>query len=348
MTPKMPQVSFAYLRSFIAIIPVAALFFMAACGDSGVAGPSPVPSTPTAAPVEPTPIPEPTNTPTPPVDTPEPAPTDTPVDTPEPVPTDTPVSAPPPADADPSQILRDSITAMGALPSFRSTLDMEVLTDLFGAEVEIGLTSTADFQAPDRISGAVQLNIPEAPPIDIEFIQIGEDSYVKDVVSGQWILSNEMGEGVVAPLLMFDPANFEGAEEVELVGVEQVDGVEVYHIRARLTGDRLSEQGSASDVFEVDIWVRVNDDLMVRLTASGTVDVSPDGTLTSDGGPVSAGPISAMVVGTIKAEVEFSAFDASVQIEAPQDYVAADFGGEGLDSAAGVEVPRARLFKYAR
>ena len=300
----------------------------AACGgDSDTSEPAPtaapVPSTTTPVPTtipEPSPTPISTATP-PPTSTPIPAQTNTPAPTATPaqavtVPTATavPSSAIAPStggSGDPTaeSIFAMAAGAMAAVSSFKFGMESILSFESEGAAFDIPITMQGEYLAPDRSQGTVSLSVVFFT-IESQFVTIGDSTYVTDPDSGEWSI------GQSPDLLFADPRDFANAEflqeadnfeELEFIGIETLDGLEVYH----LSGIAVDE--GVGDGLVVNFLIDVDDSLISQVTLSGAFQV--------DGGQADAGDLlGSLGAGdaTLEATLTFSAYGEPVSIEAPE------------------------------
>ncbi len=311
----MPKDHFTNTRPFIAVVSAVVLLIAAvACGGSAEVQPTPALSTPTKA------APVPTNTPIPPTPEPTPAPVSVLV-------TPTPEPTPAPVDVDPSRILADSVAAMDALSSFHTLIEMKLSMGVTGSLVEIKTVAEADILRPDSSKGAFAFYIDDAPSIEFTFVQLGDDFYLKDPVSEQWILSPTTdGQQAASMIDVAGPETLGGLSAGELVGIEQMDGVPVYHIRGSLPTATL---GGGSGTLDSDIWIGVSDSLIRRMTISGGsgLDAGSDASASD--------PFSALVGGEGETTIAFSSFNAPLEVSAPDQYIDAATAFE-LDEVSAV------------
>ncbi len=119
--------------------------------------------------------------------------------------------------------------------------------------------------------------------VELEFISIGVESYIKNPLTGEWEANidatNSLHDFLAAPAFNTDfPADSAG--QFELLGVESLEGERVYHLRATMPGPDLVELVEGQGLFdaegEVSYWIGV-DDYLVRkvevLSEQGADDV---------------------------------------------------------------------------
>ena len=265
---------------------------------------------PTSMPIPvlaPTPVPIPTLIPT---SVPTSAPTPTLVSVPTPVPTSAPgiPESPVPGIIPESpaltaaEIFRLSVEAMKSSDSFSYVLEAVVLVDDSGLPVVSFLISGA-FLAPDWERTSMTFRV-GGLSMEMEFISIGEDFYVRDPLTRAWSIQSREPEDVYdsAAYLFLDPG-FAGA--VMLVGLADLDGGPVYHLRGSPVVDILGDYPDVVGVEEaqsvqVDFWIGSEDFLMRQ----AVLDISH---VDGSGSPVST-----------EVSVSFHGYGGLVVIEAPE------------------------------
>ncbi len=261
---------------------------------------------------EPTPAPtaSPTATPTPtPQPTPSPTATPTPVPQPTPIPMST--SAPQPQaapalekDLSAREILATSAAAMEQVGSLHFDMEISMKLDSQGMAIDVPMRLVGDFQAPDRTQGTLTVSI-VLISIESQVISIGDTTYVTDPQSGEW---NVIPGGMP---LVAGPAEFIAADpsdvtELVVVGVEALDGTQVYHLAGKTSAGIFGESGGES---EVGYWIGVEDAYLRQVFATGVVD--------PQGGEALLGVLAAGS-GAVSVTVRLSEFGKSVSIEAPE------------------------------
>ena len=213
---------------------------------------------PVSAPA-PTPVPIPTLIPT---SVPASVPTPTLVSVPTPVPTsvpgipDSPVPGIIPESPAPTaaEIFRLSVEAMESSDSFSYVLETVVPVDDSGLPVVSFLISGA-FLAPDRERISMTFRA-GGLSMEMEFISIGEDIYVRDPLTGAWSIESREPEDVYDSVDLFLDPGFAGA--VTLVGLADLDGLPVYHLRGSpvvdILGDYPGVAGEDVQLAQVDFW----------------------------------------------------------------------------------------------
>jgi hypothetical protein len=261
-----------------------------ACGDTDTsesAEPAAATAiTPTSEPIA-TPSPEPTATQTP-------APTAT--ATPSPTP-----AAPLPLAGD---VVEASTEAMKVVPSFHFEMDIVASIESEDLALELPIEISGDYLAPDKIKASLKMTVIFLI-IETEMVSLGNTQYIKDPETGEWQVT--AGESSI----LMDPGQFvemelENLRDLKMVGLETLDGVEVYHLTATATE---GTYGGGGGEFQLSMWIRSADGLVARVVAEGDVDIgeAAGGLL----GDVGEGASSVTLTATL------SNFGEDVAIEAP-------------------------------
>ncbi len=183
------------------------------------------------------------------------------------------------------------------------TMEMEMVTELEGNEMPV--SSTGSFDNTDPAAPRSHLKM-QAMGMDIEVIQIGGDAYLKMAALGEdWIKMDaataaEMSSSGSPNIGQWTEDYAKNLESVELIGDEQVSGVNTSHYRLTMKPEALKDLGvgEGADNAQVlfDVWVDGE-----GFTRKFVVDL--------------AGEVTAKVNATM------DNFNQPVTIEAPKDWV---------------------------
>ena len=160
-----------------------------------------------------------------------------------------------------------------------------------------------DFQSPDRMRAIVRV-ITAFTPVEVGMVAIGDEQYTTDPITGEWgRLPPEWGQ--LNLVVIFDPETGlqqllkDGVFDLELVGMEEIDGRLHYRISGAASGERMNDMTlgfiGQGDV-ELDVWVDAADYYVRRLRIVDPVTDPEDPTTWT---------------------LEFSGFGQSVEIKAP-------------------------------
>jgi hypothetical protein len=195
--------------------------------------------------------------------------------------------------------------------SFHVEMDMGMTGTTQGLTLKVPFELAGDYQYPDRMKGKFSASL-FGFVIESEFVQIGPTSWVKDPQTGKWQKSTS--ESGVAP---FNPDDFLGDEflsgddapvtALSVVGLEVLDGTEVWHYAAMIPASRLDLKGGE---LKFDMYVGAQDRLPRKLTMKGEVDLGAQGTGAAEL-PVPTGPAKFDLTMTL------SKFGVPVEISPP-------------------------------
>ena len=272
-----------------ALAAIAALAAVACSGDVA-------PADSTAAP-EPTPVSTPTHAPAPdsaPTPTPVPTPTvaSTPTSTPAPTAVSTPTSPPAPtATSEPTatpvlpsaqEVLNAVTVAMSGVTTAHVESEITVQVGLGGTSLDIKAEVAGDLVVPDRSHLTMKVATVDIT-VEFEIITIGNDSYLKNPVTGEWETNTE--SALPLGIETFSMGAFgtdfqpEVSADFTLTGIEELAGERVYHLSGAVTGADLAElmddQSASQGEANVQYWVGV-DDYLVRKTDVVFEDSSTD------------------------------------------------------------------------
>ncbi len=322
-----------FLKIPVLVVSLTALLIVfvvvAACGDDGLeitigspatavpadapaptATPSPTPSptpTPTASPT-PTPTPSPTLIPTP---TPIPLPTEVPTRTPAPTPSVPGASAATEPLSEAEQIYFDAADAMSLVDSFHYEMNATLSLAADGLGFTIPVEMTGDFQAPDRSQGSLSMNI-ILFQVETQFVNIGDTSYSTDPDTGEWTVGAANGVFFGDPADFADPEFLEAAgnfAELTIKGIDDLDGVEAYHLGGMLSAEEADATGAED--FATEFWIGVDDGLFRQVSFAGELDAEE---LTTDDLPVGDLDVSDA---QFSAMLTFSDYNKPIEIVAP-------------------------------
>ncbi len=166
----------------------------------------------------------------------------------------------PPAEA----ITRAGEAMLGA-PSFHFKIEIDGVPVYLNKAVQLSLRSAeGDFARPDR--RGVHLKVIAAiAAAEMDMIALGNEQYITSVLTKKWeVLPPEFGFN---PAVMFDPqVGLEqllksGLDNPRWIGLETVDGQNVYHLQGNVSGEKL--QGMSGGLISkgpvaVDLWLDSN------------------------------------------------------------------------------------------
>ncbi len=138
---------------------------------------------------------------------------------------------------------------------------------------ETGFEATGNYQSPDRFTKrALVSEFPVQPAIPVRSINVGEERYLIDPATGEWMLfHDDLGLGQIYreslfrnPVDLFSAILAEG-EPHEYQGIITLDGVSVHHF---VSATRRQAYTRAAGPLHIEIWVGVEDLLVRKITRS--------------------------------------------------------------------------------
>ena len=198
-----------------------------------------------------------------------------------------------------AEIVARAATATGAEKRFHFVFDEQN-----GPKSTSGIHlvfAEGDIAVPDRVKADVSGTL-AGVPLRTRLVVAGGKYYITDPFTGKWReVSIDLN-----PVAFFDPAKgvlavIKAASQLELVGSEEVDGVDAYHLQGKTTVGSITPllgNPPGTRLVDLELWIDKETDRLVRLRLSGKVE---------DGDPENA-------VRTI----DLSRFGVVVPIAAPQ------------------------------
>ncbi len=259
---------------------------------------------------------EPTSTPAP-TATPTPTPTATPIPTPTPEPTATPIpptatpvrtlTATPAIDDDNEalSVLERAVETLENVESFHYVADGILQPIETESSAPVTVLFVGDALAPDRTSSRLTLTV-FVFVLEIDIITIGDDAYTTNPQTGMWEVTTADALGIPNPVSLVADG-VPALEDVTVVGREDLDSVEVIHLRG--TAQIVNQGVPGADLETVDVWVGTEDGLVRRIAYEGVVDLDALGLTLQDVGLTGEA--------LLMLEINLSAFDEPVTIEAP-------------------------------
>lgn len=192
-------------------------------------------------------------------------------DSPTPTPT-----VPPPTPPPVKPLTADDIAKMSA-DKLNSLNSLHFIVNIKSGQVEIfnGITfknAEGDYSKPDKFRARLKVSVAIAQ-VDAETVGLdGQQYLLLSNLSKNWVtLPSNIG---FKPNVLFDPQKGIGAvvtkvQNLELVGSEQIDGTDVYHLKGIVKGADISPITAGTlgknDV-NFEVWTGKNDFLVRRVT----------------------------------------------------------------------------------
>ena len=132
-----------------------------------------------------------------------------------------------------------------------------------------------DIAVTDRVKADVSGTL-AGVPLRTRLIVAGGKYYITDPFTGKW---REVSIAL-NPVAFFDPAKgvlavIKAATQLELVGSEEVDGVDTYHLQGKTTVGSITPllgNPPGTRLVDLELWIDKKTDRLVRLRLSGEVE----------------------------------------------------------------------------
>lgn len=140
------------------------------------------------------------------------------------------------------------------------------------------LNARGTMARPDRVEVEFQIEVAGAPRVSIRMITIGEEAWTTDIVTGRWVEAQE--EFGYNPSILYDNQDGLGPvmgkiSDPVLVGIEEVEGVDTYHIRGTATRDVIDPITSGTmngDKITVEVWIDGKTWNLMKVTVAEPTD----------------------------------------------------------------------------
>ena len=193
---------------------------------------------------------------------------------------------------------------MGQVASFHFDMDIQMSVDTQGVSLDVPISLSGDYQAPDRFEGTLGVNLAFFI-IEKEIISIGGTTYMRDSQAGEWEVIAAEQAFFVGPDV-FVGVDTDVLENLAVIVVETVAGVAVYHLKGTAISGTF---GDIADDFEVSFYIGVNDGLLTQIQAEGEFDLGEED-------PFFGGVVTGKTA--VSVTLKLSDFGKPVSIEAPQ------------------------------
>lgn len=194
------------------------------------------------------------------------------------------------AQDDPSveEVLSGATERLQETETMEFTMEIEGTTYVDGAETIQLLNAEGVMQRPDRVDVTFTALVLGRQQISIRMINIGDDAWITDIVTGKWVPSPpEFGYN---PSILYDDEHglgpvIERMDNPEIAGSEDINGRAAWHITATADGDIISAMTSDTmrgTVQSLDIWVdkETNDVLQIRIAEPTDEEIEDPATWT--------------------------------------------------------------------
>lgn len=185
-------------------------------------------------------------------------------------------------------VLFDAAERLKETETMEFVMELEGTTFVDDAETIQLLGAEGVMQRPDRVDVTFTAMILGRQQISIRMINVGDDSWITDIVTGKWVPSPpEFGYN---PSILYDDQHglgpvMERMNDPKIVGSEEIDGKDTWHITATADGDIIKMMTSDTlrgSEHALDIWVdkETNDILQISIVEPTDEDLEDPATLT--------------------------------------------------------------------
>lgn len=189
---------------------------------------------------------------------------------------------------DVDDLLADASTHLQETETMEFVMELEGTTFVDDAKTIQLLSAEGVMQRPDRVDVTFTALVLGRQQISIRMINIGDDSWITDIVTGKWVPSPpEFGYN---PSILYDDKHGLGPvmgrmNDPQIAGSEEIDGRDAWHVSATADGDIIKVMTSDTmrgSELALDIWIdkETNDILQIRITEPTDEDLEDPATLT--------------------------------------------------------------------
>lgn len=200
---------------------------------------------------------------------------------------------------DPARLLREAQAAVARVSSFSFKLSHENGTTPLPLNLNL-ISAEGEVAIPDRLAADVQARTVPLN-VSVKVIGIGESLWITNPFTRRWeLLPGASARDFADPAALMSSA-VAAMRDVAYAGKAEVNGVRTHHLRGTLDSAVLAEKTSLAEpgfTLTVDVWLGQGDLLPRRLRL--------------------AGRLTAREAENIVRQVDFSRFNAAVDIRPPQ------------------------------
>ncbi len=189
---------------------------------------------------------------------------------------------------DVNELLDTSAERLAETETMSFKMELEGTTYVDAANTIQLLGAEGVMQRPDRVDVTFTAEVLGSQQISIRMINIGEDSWITDIVTGKWVSSPpEFGYN---PSVLFSDEDGLGPvmgrmNDPQIAGSEEIDGKDAWHVTATVDGEVSSAMTSGTmkgSVQSLDVWIdkETNDILQIRIGEPTDEDIEDPATWT--------------------------------------------------------------------
>ena len=159
-----------------------------------------------------------------------------------------------------SDILENASQRLADTDAMHFRLDVEGETRIDPAGTIRLLNAEGTMARPNKVDTRFQVKV-LGQTATIRMITIGEEAWTTDLITGKWMTApSEFGYN---PAILYDNQDGLGPvmgkiDNPQLIGIEDVDGTETYHIRGTASDEVIAPLTSGTmegDKIDLDLWV---------------------------------------------------------------------------------------------
>jgi lipoprotein LprG len=175
-----------------------------------------------------------------------------------------------------ADVLAQATKAFDTMTTFNFRLEHENGTSPIPAGLEI-VTAEGDIIVPDRMYAKLEAKA-GTQPVRVEVIGVGDEGWLTNPFTRQW---QPMPSGTSIKD-MFNPtqgikAAIGSLQDAQVIGTDDVDGVQAYHLTGTVTSDILQAAAPIAKpglIVPLEVWVGKDDGLIRRIYLNGPI--APD------------------------------------------------------------------------
>lgn len=182
------------------------------------------------------------------------------------------------------EIVESAATAWDETESAHFALEIDGNAYLDNDETLALRAATGDGARPDSVEASAQVAAGFLV-VDVGIIFIGDDAYMTDLITGNWGPAPD--DFSYNPAVLFSDTEglspvLREMQGVELVGQEELEGAQTYHLRGQVSQDAISELTAdtiTGDPISVDMWFATDDYRAIRIVLATPEDAEGEATV---------------------------------------------------------------------
>lgn len=176
------------------------------------------------------------------------------------------------------EVLRNASTRLSETQTMAFRMSIEGTTWIDDAHTLRLLQARGTMARPNKVDVEFQVEVAGAPRVSIRMITIGDESWTTDIVTGRWVEAQE--EFGYNPAVLYDNQQGIGPvmgklENPEIVGTEEVNNVQTYHVRGTVTKEVIEPLTAGTmngSSITVELWIDAGNWNLMRLRVAEPTD----------------------------------------------------------------------------